>query len=429
MKATAVLHPISGAPGSWLATLLGEGLEPVVPLRGVTGCFERIIGNVTGSELALAAAASELPPGAARPEAVAVRLRRSGAELRWGTPVVVPSVAFLLELSRARGRSSVELARADPSLVIELQLGAWFDASWRMRALRRVALGLRYGAWTQPARLSRRWLSAAADIAFWTGVRERSSAAEWSRLTASSYAALVYHRFAGEHKPGQERIDIAPKRFARQLWALNLGGYRPLRAEQILDFHADATGQLPRRSFAITVDDAISDCVAPLLRHARCSPQLFVCTRELGGRAVWIDGEPVATWSDVRALAAAGVGIGSHARLHRRLTALSEAERAAELAESLADLRERIANPIELVAFPYGDHDRAVCRAARDAGFRAAYTTEKGRNGAGTDPLSLRRVSIHGHDGALAVLWKVLTGEALPGPWLNLRAMRQRISR
>jgi peptidoglycan/xylan/chitin deacetylase (PgdA/CDA1 family) len=429
VNAVFVLHPVSGAPGSRLATLLGEGLQPVAPLRGVNGCFERILGKVTGSETALAAAASGLPGGAALPEAIAVRLRRSGAELRWGMPLVVSNVAGLLELSRARGRSSVELARADKSLVPELQLGAWFDALWRMRAIRRVALGLHYGEWMPPTHLSRRWLSVAADIAFWTGVTECASAAELRRLTTSSYAALVYHRFSGEQKPGQERIDIAPNRFDRQLWALTLARYRPLRAEQILDFHADATGQLPRRSFAITVDDAISDCVGPLLRHARFAPQLFVCTRELGGRARWIDGEPVATWSDVSGLASAGVAIGSHARMHRRLTALSEAERTAELAGSLADLRERIGNPIEVVAFPHGDHDGGVCRAAREAGFRAAYTTEKGRNGAGTDPLSLRRVSVHAHDGVLAVLWKVLTGEALPAPWLKLRALRQLISR
>lgn len=428
MTAPVTLHPLSGAPGSGLATVLGEGLEPVAALRGVTGCFDRIIVNVSGYESMLADAGSGLPPGPARAEAIAVRLRRNGVELRWGAPVVLPSLGDLLALSRVRGRSSVEIARADPSLLTELQLGGWFDASWRSRAIRRSALQLRGGARALGSRPSPRWVAAAADLSFWTGVRERASAAEWRRWTTSSYAALLYHRFAGEHKRGQERLDIAPKLFERQLRALRLAHYRPLRAEQIIEFHAGVVGELPRRSFTITVDDGISDCVAPLLRHACSSPQLFVSTQEVGGRAHWIDGEPVATWADVRSLAAAGVAVGSHGRLHRRLTEMSESERAAELTGSMTDLCERIPNPIEIVAFPNGDHDRAACRAAREAGYRAAYTTEKGRNGAGTDPHSLRRVSIHGHDGALAVLWKVLTGEALPATWLKLRAMRQRIS-
>ncbi len=47
------------------------------------------------------------------------------------------------------------------------------------------------------------------------------------RLDGRSYVVLVYHRFAGELKPGQERIDISPRRFARQLRALRLVGFRP----------------------------------------------------------------------------------------------------------------------------------------------------------------------------------------------------------
>ena len=74
-----------------------------------------------------------------------------------------------------------------------------------------------------------------------------------------------------------------------------------------------------------------------------------------------------------------------------------------------------------VIAYPNGDHDDAVCRATEQAGYEAAFTTEKGRNGPATDVFRLRRVSVHGADGALAVLWKVLTGEALPSWWLRLR--------
>lgn len=241
------------------------------------------------------------------------------------------------------------------------------------------------------------------------------------RLDGRSYVALVYHRFAGELKPGQERIDVSPRRFARQLRALRLLGFRPLDAGTILAFHAGEIEELPRRGVAITVDDAIADCVEPLRRHARWRPQLFVPTAEVEGSAHWIDGEPVASWEEIAALAAAGVGIGSHTRHHRRLTTVGGEERVAELAGSLADLRERLPSPTAILAYPNGDHDESVCRDARDAGYAAAFTTEKGRNDAGTDPFRLRRVSVHGADGALAVLWKAVTGEALPGWWLRLR--------
>jgi peptidoglycan/xylan/chitin deacetylase (PgdA/CDA1 family) len=267
---------------------------------------------------------------------------------------------------------------------------------------------------------SERWSQLREDLAYWKDVHVDATAEEWRRLT-SSYSVLVYHRFAGELKPGQERIDIAPRRFYRQLRLLQGLGFKPLPLEELLAFHRGERNELPRRRFVVTVDDAMADAVGPLHRASSLSPQLFVPTAELGGSAHWIDGEPVASWEEVRALAEAGVAIGSHTRHHRRLTQLQPAEREAELSGSLAELRERVPNAIAVIAYPNGDHDDAVCRTAEAVGYEAAFTTEKGRNSAATDRFRLRRVSVHGADGPLAVLWKVLTGRALPGWWLRLR--------
>jgi peptidoglycan/xylan/chitin deacetylase (PgdA/CDA1 family) len=336
-------------------------------------------------------------------------------------------VRELLADSRERGRSAVDAVRADPALVTGAEVGSWFDAGWRTRALRRLLRGPGAAAILPAALRSPRWLALAADLAFWAGVRERADERLWRRLTRDSYTALVYHRFAGELKPGQERIDISPRRFRRQLRALRLAGFRPFPAAELLAFHG-GEGPLPRKRVAITVDDAMADCLEPLRRAADWQPQLFVPTAELGGTAHWIDGEAVADWAQIGALAAAGVGIGSHTRHHRRLTELDPATRQAELTGSLAELREQLPAPLELLAYPNGDHDAEVCRETRRAGYAAAFTTEKGRNGAGADPFALRRVSIHGADGALAALWKATTGEGLPGFWLRLRALLRRES-
>lgn len=419
MSGRIELHGLAGPPGSALGELLGTGLRRLPPGGGGEG--EPIVGAITATDADLAAAGADLAKGAARPEAMAARLRRRGYAVSWGEPVRVADRAELLRRCRERGRASVAAVEADPSLLGEMQVGSWFDSSWRLRALRRLlggGSGRRLLALAAPR--SPRWLAALADLVFWAGVREAAADPLWRRLTASSYTALVYHRFAGELKPGQERIDISPRRFGRHLWALRLAGYRPLPAERLLAFHA-GEGEMPRRRVAITIDDGVADCLRPLARHSDWSPQLFVPTAELGGQAHWIDGEEIATWEQIRALAAGGVGIGSHTRHHRRLTAVEDEEREEELAGSLAELRQRLAEPLEILAYPNGDHDGAVCAAARAAGYRAAYTTEKGRNGAGTDPFRLRRVSVHGRDGVLAILWKAATGEGLPGPWLRLR--------
>jgi peptidoglycan/xylan/chitin deacetylase (PgdA/CDA1 family) len=295
---------------------------------------------------------------------------------------------------------------------------AWSEAPWRTRLARRLPL-VGYLA-RVAAPYSRRWRQLAEDVSSWQRVRETVGEEEWRRLT-SSYAVLVYHRFSGELKPGQERIDLDPRRFRRQLRLLRALGFKTLPLDELVAFHRGERKELPRRRFVITVDDAMADAVEPLQAAAKLAPQLFVPTAEVGGTAHWIDGEPVAGWEQVRELARAGVTIGSHTRHHRRLTELGAVDREVELVGSLGELREHVPGAAAALAYPNGDHDEAVCAAAREAGYVLAYTTEKGRNDAATDPFRLRRISVHGADGPLAVLWKVLTGEALPDLWLRLR--------
>jgi peptidoglycan/xylan/chitin deacetylase (PgdA/CDA1 family) len=419
------LRGLSGPPGSRLAARLGEGLEPVAPLRGVRGASQRVIAELSQPDgEPVAPPGAPLPDGAAWPEAMAIRLGVRGVEAEWDEPTAVADLRTLLARCRERGRSSVDMIRADPSLLTGMQVGSWFAATWRTRALRRL---FGRGAWrllTPLALKSPRWLATLGDLAFWAGVRERADGDLWRRLTAASYVVLVYHRFAGELKPGQERIDISEGRFARQLRVLRIAGFRPVSAEDLLAFHSGARPELPSRSLVITVDDGLADCLGPLRRQVRWEPQLFIPTGELGGGAHWIDGEPVASREEIRDLESAGVRIGSHGRHHRRLGPLDSRDREEELGGSLADLREFLAEPLPFLAFPNGDHDAALCAEAAEAGYHAAFTTEKGRNGAGDDLHCLKRVSVHGHDGVAAVLWKALTGEGLPGPWRHLRERR-----
>lgn len=428
MPGEVLLHGVTGAPGSRLHGLLGEGLEPVAPMRGVRGCLPRVVVDVSGPEALLSPLRGRLRDDAARPEALAVLAQDAGHRVRWGEPRVVDDLRALLALCHARGRASAGLIVREPSLLSRLQVGAWFDAPWRTRVLRRGVSRRPPAASALPPRASRRWVTGLADLAFWAGVRQTTTEAEWRRVSRASYVALVYHRFAGEEKPGQERIDIAPARFARHLLALRLTGFRPCSAPRLLAFH-ETGGALPRRAVAVTVDDATADCLAPLRRHAAWDPQLFAPTAEIGGRAHWLDGEPLATWAELRELVRSGVAVGSHARHHRPLGPLGDAARTDELEGSLRDLRDRLPAPLEIVAFPNGDHDARLCLAAREAGYRAAYTTAKGRNGAGTDPHGLRRVSVHAADGPLAVLWKASTGEGLPAGWLRWRTRMKRLRR
>jgi peptidoglycan/xylan/chitin deacetylase (PgdA/CDA1 family) len=419
---SVVLHGVTARSGSALARRLAN--EPHLPetFRAVVAPLSRLVVSVSGADELLATVGEGLPQGTAHAEALAIRLRRMGAQLTWGEPETVVGLGELLAFCHERGRSSLDMARADPSLVPELQLGSWFQASWRERAARELAVRL------GPARglAAPVALRVAADAAFWAGVRSAARESEWRRLTRSSYTMLVYHRLAGEQKPGQERVDTSAGRFAAQLGLLRVLAYRPLAADDLIVFHTDPEATLPRRRFVVTVDDGLRDVATPLETNVTAAPQLFVPTAELGCSAHWLDGEPVLSWEELERLTAAGVAVGSHARTHKPLTDRDPAALEDEVAGSLAELRERIRAPLPVIAYPNGRHDELVRAAVVAAGYEAAYGTEKGRNGAGTDRFCLRRVNVHAADGPVAVLWKVLTGEAVPAPfrwWRRLRGI------
>ncbi len=395
--------PVGPPPGG--GQLLGHYRPEAGPLDPVPSAVEGA-ADLTGQDL---------PPGPAQAEAVAARLQLAGRALVWGGTDPVGSLAELEALGRERGRSSLEMVRADPLLLPALALGAWSNAGWRVRSLRRVLLvlpGLRHLAraphcppgWTWRIR---------ADAAFWAGVRRHATPTEWRRLTRS-YVVLNYHRLAGERRTGQDQIDVAPRRFDRHMAILRLLRYRPLTAAELVRFHTDPSSVVPRRGYLATFDDGYADNAGPLTRHAGHRPLLFVPTAEPGRVAHWAAGEPLLDWDELAGLERAGVAIGSHTRHHASLPRVSPAERRDELVGSRRDLAEHLARPVDAIAYPHGRHDAGTRRAAAEAGFTLGFTTAPGRNGAGTDQLSLRRVGIWSDDGSLRFLWKLWTAEMGP---------------
>jgi peptidoglycan/xylan/chitin deacetylase (PgdA/CDA1 family) len=377
-----------------------------IVLHGIAGLEPPVVARVSGDGDALREAAAGLPECAATAEAIAARMRRAGEQLDWGEPEPFNDTRSVLRFCRARGASSVEIVRAEPTLLPALQLGSYFAAPFTRRLLRQVLLAAHVAA-AAP-------LEFAADAAFWSGVRSVATPREWQRLARSSYVGLYYHRIAGEGKPGQERLDVSPVVFEKQMRWLRRLRLRPLAPDALIAFHAAPDATLPRRSAVLAADDAFLDAVVALTRHADLGPFMFVPTAAVGGSASWVDGEPVAGWTELREFVSRGGVVGSHGLSHVIFPELDAAALATELGDSMRELRTRIPAAVPLLAHPHGKSDEGVRAAARAAGYRAAFSSETGRNGAGTDSFQLRRVELKEWDGPLAVTWKALTGELIP---------------
>jgi peptidoglycan/xylan/chitin deacetylase (PgdA/CDA1 family) len=345
-------------------------------------------------------------------------------------PEVVSSVDDAVALFEKWGRGSVEVMRADPTLLPELQIGGWFLARTRARLLRRLALRSGPGVGALAKVGIGRTMSArmAADAVFWRGVRSHATDEEWRRLT-TGYAVVLYHRLAGVHAAGEERLDVPPQQFDAQMRLLRRLRLRPLSEHELLDFHAPRSSGLRGRRYLVTVDDALLDTIEPLGRNAASLPQVFVPTAAVGGRAHWLGDRPLADWDTLLGLQAEGVSLGGHSRTHQLLPDLDDTALDDEVEGSFRDLESRLGRPPSLFAYPNGRHDGRVRDAVSSAGYRGAFTTLPGKNGAGVDPYCLRRISVKSWDSRASFLWKVLTGEPVSDRWERWLQLRARATR
>jgi len=99
--------------------------------------------------------------------------------------------------------------------------------------------------------------------------------------------------------------------------------------------------------------------------------------------------------AEVRALAEAGITIGSHGVSHDALVLLTPEALAHELSESKRRLEEWTGRPVAWLAYPHGQFSAAVVEATRRAGYRGAVTTIEALNDAGQDRYTLRRIGVH----------------------------------
>lgn len=112
----------------------------------------------------------------------------------------------------------------------------------------------------------------------------------------------------------------------------------------------------------------------------------------------------IMTWDQVRALAAAGMDIGSHTRHHRVLETLDDDTLRDELAGSRADLERELGRPVEAIAYPVGRRiqQARIRSAVAAAGYRIGFANSGGvnplwpaplRGALAVDPFDLRRIS------------------------------------
>lgn len=228
---------------------------------------------------------------------------------------------------------------------------------------------------------------------------------------------LCYHRFGGP----PSRMNVTAEAFDAQLAWLAQNDFRVVPLSD-LQAHLEGRRALPPRAVVLTIDDgyeSVHRVALPLLRKHGVTATLFVTTDFVGAR----DGLDAA---ELRELRASGlVDIQAHGKTHRSLTDRRGGDvtgRAGdwlhtELHEPRQVLARRLPGAlIEHLAYPYGDADRTVVRAAADAGYTLGLTVTAGGNAVFAHPLLLRRTMIYGDQDLAAFQARLQSERPWPAP-------------
>ena len=146
------------------------------------------------------------------------------------------------------------------------------------------------------------------------------------------------------------------------------------------------------------VADRGIEAVARMLAVAASTPRELAARREgtpLAQELVRISADPhgdaAMVPADVRSLADAGMTIGFHTLTHPVLPLLPPDEMSEALVRGRRELEEACGRPVELLAYPHARSDDRVARAAKAAGYEAAFVAGGRPIGAGSNLFELGR--------------------------------------
>lgn len=199
--------------------------------------------------------------------------------------------------------------------------------------------------------------------------------AENAARASDAAVVLAYPRLG----PGRPTATVTLDQLEAHIKELKSGPYTVMPLTDVID--AMRAGKpLPDRAVALTFDSGLRSIYRdawPRLREAGLPFTVFVPTdRVAAGSAEYM------SWDELRALHAAGVGIGSQGAADLRFAAQPIERIESDIRRSIERLRQELgadwARRPPIFGYPYGEWTRAAAQALERAGFAAAFGQHSG---------------------------------------------------
>lgn len=217
-------------------------------------------------------------------------------------------------------------------------------------------------------------------------------------LLALIYIALTYFQgvpVLNYHQINNEDhnvLTLSASEFEAQINYLQREGYTAISPDQLADYLKYGK-TLPPNPVLITFDDGYKDnyrVAYPILRKYHFTATIFLITDFVSHYGKYL------TWNQIQEMSDYGLSFEDHTLSHILLPKASDEEINKQLVKSKEALEWRLGKKVEYLAYPGGEYDQRVIQLAKDAGYRAAFTVNLGRDQSNSTLYTLNRIPIFG---------------------------------
>ncbi|RZD15870.1 MAG: polysaccharide deacetylase family protein [Candidatus Acididesulfobacter guangdongensis] len=213
-------------------------------------------------------------------------------------------------------------------------------------------------------------------------------------------------------------LYVKPEQFKLQMKVLKILGYRTITPYELLLFTKGH--RLPfKKPILITFDDGYKNNYTyayPILKAFGFTATVFISSGCIGKTNAIMEkngkenqAEDFLDKKNIIEMSKNGITIASHGINHYFLNELTDdGVLAGELLASKAILEDLTGKKIDFFSYPYGAYNAKVMRETKNAGYKGAFTTNKGKIAVGDNSYELKRISVNGHNTIFNFLYKII---------------------
>ena len=198
---------------------------------------------------------------------------------------------------------------------------------------------------------------------------------------------VLYYHSVDEN--AENEVTITPKMLEKQLDYIKDNNYITITMSELYDYLVNKQ-PIPKKSILITFDDGYMNNYTeafPLLKERNMKATIFCVGNSLDG-SYYLSKDAIKEMSDY------GIDIESHTVNHLHLNTLSYDEQLAEMKASKNILESITGKDVLSIAYPFGDFNDDSIKAAKEAGYKLAFTTHLGLSDRDDDIYTLDRIYI-----------------------------------